>query len=134
MMYAVIDTNVLVSAMITSNEYSSTIQVMKAMMERRIVPLYNDEIISEYSEVLHRAKFGFSEKQINLYLDAMRELGIPSQRIHSSEVFPDPNDIVFYEVALSKENAFLVTGNIKHFPKTPIVVTPSEMMEILKSD
>ena len=42
--------------------------------------------------------------------------------------------MVFYEVALSKEDAYLVTGNIKHFPKTPIVVTPAEMIEILLRD
>lgn len=39
---------------------------------------------------------------------------------------------MFYEVALSKEDAFLVTGNQKHFPMTPIVVTPAELLEILK--
>lgn len=39
--------------------------------------------------------------------------------------------IVFYEVALSHEDAFLVTGNIKHYPVTPIVVTPAEMLEII---
>ena len=44
----------------------------------------------------------------------------------------DADDVVFYEVALSKEDAFLVTGNTKHFPKNPIVVTPAEMLEILK--
>ena len=40
-------------------------------------------------------------------------------------------DIVFYEVALSKAGSFLVTGNIKHFPKNPIVVTPSEFLRII---
>jgi hypothetical protein len=40
------------------------------------------------------------------------------------EVFPDSNDIVFYEVKMSKEGAYLVTGNIKNFPKMPFVVTP----------
>jgi hypothetical protein len=34
-------------------------------------------------------------------------------------------------VALSKEEAYLVTGNKKHFPQKPIVVTPAEMMNIL---
>lgn len=38
-------------------------------------------------------------------------------------------DVVFYEVALSKEDSFLVTGNTKHFPKTPIVVTPLEFLK-----
>ena len=46
--------------------------------------------------------------------------------------FSDPKDVVFYEVAMSKKDAFLVTGNQKHFPKSPIVVTPAEMVEILK--
>ena len=46
-------------------------------------------------------------------------------------VFPDPKDLVFYEVALSKEESFLVTGNLKHFPKKPFVVSPAEMMEII---
>ena len=43
----------------------------------------------------------------------------------------DADDAVFYEVALSKEGAYLVTGNIKHFPKVPIVVTPAEMLAIV---
>ena len=49
------------------------------------------------------------------------------------EAFPDPKDIVFYEVKMSKEDAYLVTGNIKHFPKNPFVVTPKEMVEIIDS-
>lgn len=42
------------------------------------------------------------------------------------------DDIVFFEVAMSKEGTFLVTGNTKHFPKVPTVVTPAEMLEIMK--
>ena len=49
----------------------------------------------------------------------------------SGEPFPDSDDRVFYEVALSKDGAYMVTGNLKHFPKTPIVVTPAEMMKIV---
>ena len=54
-------------------------------------------------------------------------------RTKSDESFPDPKDVVFYEVALSIDGAYLVTGNIKHFPKTPIVVTPSELLKIIES-
>ena len=57
-----------------------------------------------------------------------------ANRIHRQEHFPDPKDVVFYEVALSKEDAYLVTGNTKHFPLKPIVVTPAEMVEILVKD
>ena len=132
MIYAVIDTNVLVSAILTKNVQSPTLRVMEAVFERQIVPLYDNEIISEYTDVLHRKKFGFDDNLINSYLDAMKREGVPAQRVKSTEHFPDPKDIVFYEVALSKEDAFLVTGNKKHFPKKPIVVTPSEMLEILQ--
>ena len=134
MIYAVIDTNVLVSAIITKNTQSPTFRVMGAVLERQIVPLYDNDIISEYTDVLHREKFGFSDNQINYYLDAMKREGLPAQSVTSTEYFPDPKDIVFYEVALSKEDAFLVTGNKKHFPKKPIVVTPAEMVEILKRE
>ena len=134
MIYAVIDTNVLVSAILTKNTQSPTFRVMGAVLERQIVPLYDNDIISEYTDVLHREKFGFSDNQINYYLDAMKREGLPAQRVTSTEYFPDPKDIVFYEVALSKEDAFLVTGNKKHFPQKPIVVTPAEMVEILKRE
>ncbi len=49
------------------------------------------------------------------------------------DTFPDTDDRVFYEVALSKDDAYLVTGNARHFPKTRIVVSPSEMLEILEN-
>ena len=62
----------------------------------------------------------------------IRELGVKAERTHQSiEDFPDLDDIVFYEVAMSKEDAYLVTGNTKHFPKSPIVVTPAEMVQII---
>lgn len=55
MIYAVIDTNVLVSAMLTHNKQSATFLVMEAMFANKIIPLYNEEIINEYEDVLHRA-------------------------------------------------------------------------------
>lgn len=47
----------------------------------------------------------------------------------------DMNDAPFYEVVLEKrdDNAYLVTGNIKHFPKEPFIVTPRELLNILNS-
>ena len=132
MIYAVIDTNVFVSALFSKNINVATVKVLDAIFQGKIVPLYNDEIITEYEEVLHRSKFHFTPSLVNKYLKSICKMGISSERVHSDEVFPDQDDVVFYEVALSKEDAYLVTGNTKHFPKTPIVVTPAEMMEILQ--
>ena len=132
MIYAVIDTNVFVSALLTSNIEAATVKVLKALLQGKIVPLYNKEIFDEYNEVLTRSKFHFSPDLVNYYLNTISDMGIPAERIQSNEVFPDIDDAVFYEVALSKEDAYLVTGNKKHFPKSPIVVTPAEMITILQ--
>lgn len=131
MIYAVIDTNVLVSALLASHADSATVMVMNAVIKGDIIPMYNKEILKEYEEVLSRKKFHFSKSLIRQYLKFFSSVGIASERVHSMEDLPDPKDIVFYEVALSKEDAFLVTGNTKHFPKTPVVVTPAEMLRIL---
>ena len=132
MIYAVIDTNVLVSALFTSNMESATVKVVEAVQSGRITPLYTEEIYNEYLDVLNRPKFHFSQQTINQYLEVMINEGLHAERVPSKEYFPDPKDVVFYEVALSKEDAYLVTGNKKHSPRTPIVVTPAEMMEILE--
>jgi putative PIN family toxin of toxin-antitoxin system len=132
MIYAVIDTNVFVSALLSRHPDSATVQVVNALLKHGICPLYSQEIIVEYKDVLHRDKFRFPIEAIDYIINAVQDYGISAERVISSEIFPDPKDIVFYEVALSKDDAYLVTGNIKHFPKTPIVVTPVEMLEILK--
>lgn len=131
MKYAVIGTNVLVSAMITHNGASPTVKVVEAIGKGELVPLYNEEIITEYNDVLNRAKFGFLHLSVARLIRTMMDKGIMMERIFSGETLTDASDAVFYEVALSKEGSNLVTGNKKHFPKAPIVVTPSEMMEIL---
>ena len=130
--FAVVDTNVVVSGMITSNSASPTAKVLDCLSEKHITPLYCDEILQEYGNVLGREKFHLPKEKIEQFLKMMKSDGVASNRVPSNEVFPDPKDVVFYEVALSKEDSFLVTGNIKHFPKVDLVVTPAEMMEIVK--
>ena len=131
MIYAVIDTNVLVSALFTSNVEAATVKVLDALFQKKIIPLNNEDIYEEYVEVLNRPKFHFPRTIVNKYLKAIRDLGVKAERVRSQENFLDMDDIVFYEVAMSKEDAYLVTGNTKHFPKSPIVVTPAEMMQII---
>lgn len=131
---AVIDTNVLVSGMISNNPSSPTVGVLKCVDNKTIVPLFCDEILHEYDIVLHRKKFNLPEDEINAVLEEIVALGLNSSRITSNEQFPDPKDVVFYEIALSKENSYLITGNIKHFPKVDFVVTPAEIMKIIEEN
>ena len=132
--YAVIDTNIFVSALITHNSNASTARVLESLFLHRIIPLYNDDIIKEYDEVLHRAKFKLSDDQICTVIELVKQNGIDSSRFPYAGEMPDEDDRVFYEICLSKEDSFLVTGNLKHFPKEPQVITAAEMMEILDNE
>lgn len=129
--YTVIDTNVIISALLSRHQDSATIKILDYLYDRTIVPVYSDEILEEYASVLKRPKFNFPESTIRATLEAIQKGGLKSDRISSDEQMPDPKDIVFYEVALSAEDSYLVTGNIKHFPKKPFVVTPAEMLQII---
>ena len=130
--YAVIDTNVLVSALLSRFKNTSTVQLLQLLILGDITPMYNDDILNEYHNVLTRPKFGFPETIIDETLEVIKRYGINSSRKESDEELPDPKDIVFYEVTLSKEDSYLVTGNTKHFPKKPFVVTPAEMLQIIQ--
>lgn len=131
--YAVFDTNVLVSALMSKHADSPTVLLLDYVLDGRIVLLYNEDIINEYKDVLHRDKFHFNDEQIDALLDLIRT-GLRLDPTASQETFADEDDRVFYEVALSKEEGYVVTGNTKHFPKSPIVVTPAEMMQIIQEN
>ncbi len=133
--YAVIDTNVIVSALIATKPDSYPLTVLSHVYLGPIVPVYNDEILAEYREVLYRDKFHLKSEDIELALRTIMATGLNLARTSvKDEIFPDPKDVVFYEVKMSKEDAYLVTGNIKHFPREPLVVTPREMVAILNSN
>lgn len=130
----VIDTNVLISALLSKHGDAATVQVLNAVFDGTIIPVFNDEILAEYDNVLHRPKFKFSDTNIQLLLDTIKTYGVFAKQLITNEILPDPKDLVFYEVVMAKqdENAYLVTGNSKHFPKKPFIVTPNELLDIMK--
>lgn len=135
MCYAVVDTNVLVSALLSSKDDAATVLVAEKLFTGEIVPLYSNVMIAEYRSVLCRPKFGFSVELVEYLLSAVERFGILVNPSPSGIVLPDMKDVPFYEVVLEKreDHAVLVTGNIRHFPKQPFVVTPRELLEILQA-
>ena len=134
MIYAVIDTNVFVSALFTRRPDSATTKVVEFIAKKRITPLYNEEIMAEYQDVLSRDYFHIAEEERNTLFDYIRQFGKAAERVFIDTLFPDESDRVFYEVALSEEDSFLVTGNLKHFPADTRVVTPAQMISILEKE
>ena len=130
--YAVIDTNVLVSAMLKWQSIPGS--VLEFAFEGIIVPLLNTEIVNEYREVLAREKFCFTEDIITDVISSLEKNGIKVDADNIEIDLPDPNDRVFYEVIMEERkerDAYLVTGNIKHFPNEPFIVTPRKMLDII---
>lgn len=131
--YAVYDTNVLVSSLLTNATDVATVKVVNAIYSGDIVPLYNQEILNEYDEVLHRAKFSFNEQAVHTLLLAIRKFGLKVNPSPTGEILVDMSDLVFYEIVMEKrdDDAYLITGNRRHFPERDFIVTPAEMMDIL---
>lgn len=132
MYYAVIDTNVLVSAMLKWNSVPGNI--LELAFEKTIIPVLNAEIVNEYRAVLMRPKFHFTENIVNDVIDTLCENGVFTDAEHIEANLPDPKDRVFYEVVMQKRknsDAYLVTGNIKHCPFEPYIVTPRQMLDII---
>ena len=131
MTYAVIDTNVLVSGLITHHPDAATAKVVRLLLENAFVPMFDADIIAEYEDVLHRSKFPIQKNVANALIAHIIENGVEASRVNSMETMPDEDDRVFYEVTLSMENSFLVTGNIKHYPNSPRVISPSDFVKVL---
>jgi len=131
--YAVFDTNVLISSLLTKRKDAATAQVVDEISKGNLIPLYNQEILEEYEEVLRRPKFPFSEERIHQLLNVIRQFGFSVNPTPTGAILPDMDDLVFYEVVMEKrdEDAYLITGNIRHFPECSFIVTPAEMMELL---
>ena len=80
---AVVDTNVLVAALLSKNDDAATVRLIRAMLRGEFTPLYHEDILEEYDDVLHRKqKYYLSEDAIQKLLNAIRKYGI--------EVFPQP--------------------------------------------
>lgn len=132
--FAVIDTNVLVSSFITSRRDSPVVQIMRLIADNAVVPLCSDEILKEYYDVLFRKKFGLNPIKAGEVISSIIRNGILVNPEPSGIRLIDMDDIPFYEVVLSRRELkpHLVTGNKKHFPKDPTVVSPAEFLEIIK--
>lgn len=133
--FAVIDTNVLVSALISEKENAATVQVISKFIAGEITPVFSTPVIDEYTDVLFRPKFHFPKDTVEYLLAAIKQFGFEVKQTHSNVSLPDKKDIPFYEsfLTVQSENAYLITGNIKHFPKINHIVTPRQIIDILES-
>ena len=133
--YAVIDTNVLVSSLLKFKSIPWYITYL--VEDNTIIPLFNNEILREYYEVLTRNDFDFDQKKVEELIQSIKTKGIFIEKEKIIEDFIDKDDIVFFEIVMgarSTMDAYLVTGNMKHYPVRSYVVTPREMIAIIEKE
>ena len=132
--YAVIDTNVIVSSLLTHNVESPTVGIIKAIRERGLIPIYSEYLLSEYMDVLTRSKFSLPKDISEGVLALFIEYGIQYEPSDDNIDLPDPDDVPIYLIMMETRdlNSYLVTGNVRHFPEVDYVVTPKKMMELLQ--
>lgn len=133
--YAVIDTNVLVSALLKWNSVPG--KIIELVFSGTITPILNDVILNEYKEVLSRSKFHLTEDIVDEITDSLDKAALYVDAEPIDIDLPDSKDRVFYEIVMearNQEEAWLVTGNMKHFPRELFIVTPREMLDIIMND
>lgn len=132
MLLVVLDTNVLVSALLKPTSVPG--EVLRLSLKGILHPVANEAIFAEYVEVLYRDKFQFYPDVLQVFLAGFRSQFLFLEATRTKEHFVDTDDRVFFEVALSARQlgqVFLVTGNSKHFPDKDFVVTPAQLLEKL---
>ena len=137
LIYAVIDTNVVVSALLKPESVPG--KVLAHALAGTLIPVLSAGIEGEYSEVLSRKKFGFDASLVARVLSALESSAVfrpPTGIPEELNRVPDPKDIEFYAVTLSAREEWdtsLVTGDARHFPQEPFVVSPRQMLDMLES-
>ena len=128
-MRVVVDTNVLVSGLLSSSGPPAS--VVNVLLGRQVRLLVDNRILFEYEDVLRREELGFRADTVNSLIDFIRAEAEYINAQPVNRAFQDKDDKAFYEVAVGGKADALVTGNLKHFPKEPIIQTPRQFIDSL---
>jgi len=130
----VLDTNVLVSGLMTRGGHSAVI--LDHIVKGDLVACLDDRMFEEYEQVCREPRLALDLEAVRDFLGFLRDAAERVVPRPLSAQMPDVDDLPFLEVA-TQCGAMLITGNRKHFPPTAIghvvVVDPSGFMEIFRS-
>jgi putative PIN family toxin of toxin-antitoxin system len=122
MLRLVLDTNVIVSALIAPHGVPASI--LGLVLYHQALLCYDARILSEYEEVINRPKFNFSSTYCQSLIKFIKKNGLSVVAKSSLIEMKDESDRMFLEVAQSC-SATLITGNAKHFPPQQFICSPS---------
>jgi len=117
----VIDTNIIVSALLSPRGLSA--RLLNLVLEKKIIIVYDNNILFEYSDVLNREKFKLDKELVNIIINFIAKEGEYKTAEFQNIKFNDEDDKAFYEIYRNEDVDFLITGNKKHFPDEKKIVT-----------
>lgn len=129
-MKAVVDTNVLVSALLSRT--GPPRMILRLLLSKKIEWLVNDLVLEEYEEVLGRKDFGFKPFQIQALMEFIRRYGVHVPYLPQKTSIPHADDLPFLLCARQGKADTLITGNKKHFPFSDQlfrIVSPAEFIK-----
>ena len=133
-MKVVLDTNVIVSAALTT--HGTCGQILDLLTEGIFAICTDDRILDEYATVLRRPELRIVPRDVAILLELIHSVTEPVAALPLAMELPDPDDLPFLEVARVAD-AVLVTGNARHFPSHAragvTVLAPAEFLETLRS-
>ncbi|MDR1454006.1 MAG: putative toxin-antitoxin system toxin component, PIN family [Candidatus Margulisbacteria bacterium] len=125
-MKIVLDTNVIVSALINPN--GAPARVLALVLSGKVILLYDNRVLAEYETVLRRIEFDFPQAAIADLLAYLNSAGEFVNAEPQKAKLPDETDRKFYEIYKSGAADYLVTGNLKHFPQEKRIVAPRDYL------
>ena len=126
-MKVVLDTYVVVSAFLSP--VGKPAAILQLVLRRDIELCFNTAILSEYEQVLTRAKFTEKIHHVELqrFFTIIYSIGANIIATPSEIALIDESDRKFYDVAKCA-GAVLITGNKKHYPSEPFVINADEFL------
>ena len=128
---AVVDTNVVVSGLLTSGIDIPTSRILDSMLSGALRFALSIELLAEYRSVLLRTKIrsrhGLDEAQIDTILTAVAENAVICEPADPPSYPPDHGDLHLWALLAARPGAILVTGDqalVDNPPDWASVVTP----------
>jgi putative PIN family toxin of toxin-antitoxin system len=134
MIRVVVDTNIIVSALL--NPSGMPAQVFVLALNGSIQMCVTGEIYAEYEDVISRPRFRREQETIDATLRAVREQAFWVKPTETVRACSDPDDDMFLECAEAAKADYLATGNLRHFPEqwgTTRIVTPRQLIEVIQA-
>jgi len=125
--YVVLDTNVIVSALLS--KVGNPAKILDRFLVGELILIYNEEILEEYEDVLYRPKLKIPQGDVDTLITDILQNGVKVWPKPSCFQMSDEDDRCFYDTA-KEVGSYLITGNIKHYPSEAFILTPKDFLEL----